>query len=172
MGQAAGAGMDGRVEQPGDFAIAFEGAFARLQVLLETACVGGGPWPVRARVAVQKALEFAGADPAAASVLTVTALAEGVDGVERYERLMAYLAGLLEGGRAEAPHGADLPPTTERSLAGGVATIVANRVDRDRAAELPGLTAELVQFVLTPYLGTDWARRVAAGDWPGSQPSR
>jgi hypothetical protein len=165
--------MDGRAEQPGDFASAFEGAFARLQVLLETACVDGGPWPERARVAIRRALEFAAADPAAASVLTASALAEGVDGVERYERLMAYLAGLLRGGRAEASHGADLPPTTERSLAGGVATIIANRVDRGRTAELPGLTAELVQFILTPYLGTEEARRVAAAaDWPDSQPDR
>lgn len=165
--------MGGRAEQPENFAGAFESAFARLQVLLEMACVGGGPWPERVRVAVRQGLEFAAADPAAASVLTAGALAEGVDGVERYERLMAFLAGLLEAGRAESAHGADLPATTERSLAGGVATIVANRVDRRRAGELPGLIAEVVQFVLTPYLGTEEARRVAtAGDWPGSQPDR
>lgn len=153
--------MDGRAQQPEDFAGAFESAFARLQVLLEMACVGGGPWPERLRVAVRQALEFSAADPAAASVLTNGALAEGIDGVERYERLMAFLAGLLEAGRAESLYGADLPATTERSLAGGVATIVANRVDRGRAEELPGLVAEVVQFVLTPYLGAAQARRVA-----------
>jgi hypothetical protein len=171
--RAAGEGMDGRAEQPGDFASAFESAFARLQVLLEIACVGGGSWPERASVAVRQALEFAVVDPAAASVLTNAALGQGRDGLERYERLMAYLAGLLEAGRAESPHGADLPQTTERSLAGGVATIVANRVDRGRAEELPGLTAEVVQFVLTPYMGTEEARRIATGgDWPASQPDR
>jgi hypothetical protein len=165
--------MDGRAEQPEDFASAFESAFARLQVLLEMACVGGDPWPERVGIAVRGALEFAAADPADASVLANGALAQGVDGLERYERLMAYLAGLLEPGRAESPHGADLPPTTERSLAGGVATIVANRVDRGRAEELPGLIAEVVQFILTPYMGTEEARRIAtAADWPGSQPDR
>jgi hypothetical protein len=165
--------MDWRAEQPGDFASAFESAFARLQVLLEMTCVGGAPWPERVRLAVRQALEFSAADPAAASVLTNGALAEGVDGLERYERLMAYLAGLLEPGRAESPHGADLPPTTERSLAGGVATIVANRVDRGAADELSALTPEVVQFLLTPYMGTEEARRIAtAGDWPDSQPDR
>jgi len=144
-----------------------------LQVLLEMVCVGGGLWPERVSAAVRQALEFAAAEPAAASVLTNAALAQGADGLERYERLMTYLAGLLEAGRAESPHGADLPPTTERSLAGGVATIVANRVDRGRAGDLPGLAAEVVQFVLTPYLGTEEARRIAtAGRWPGSQPER
>ncbi len=165
--------MDGRAEQPGDFASVFEGAFARLQVMLEMVCVSGDPWPERVRVAVRQALDFAAKDPAAASVLTNAALAQGGDGLERYERLMAYLAGLLEPGRAESPHGTDLPTTTERSLAGGVATIVANRVDRGRAGELPGLTAEIVQFILTPYMGTEEARRIAtASDWPGSQPDR
>lgn len=165
--------MDGRAEQPGDFASEFEGAFARLQVLLEMVCVSGDPWPERVQVAVRQAFELAASDPATASVLTNAALAQGGDGLERYERLMAYLAGLLEPGRAESPHGADLPPTTERSLAGGIATIVANRVDRGRAEELPGLIAEAVQFILTPYMGTEEARRIAtAGDWPDSQPER
>ncbi len=165
--------MDGRAKQPGDFVSAFESAFARLQVTLEMACVSGGPWPERVRVAVHRALDFAATEPAAAGVLTNAALAQGAHGLERYERLMAYLAGLLELGRAESPHGADLPATTERSLAGGVATIVANRVERGRAAELPELTAEVVQFVLTPYMGTEEARRMAtADDWPGSQPDR
>lgn len=165
--------MDGRAEQPGDFASAFEGAFARLQVQLEMVCVSGNPWPERVGVAVRQTLELAAADPEAASVLTNRALAQGRDGLERYERLMTYLAGLLEVGRDESPYGTDLPPTTERSLAGGVATIVANRVDRGRAGELPSLTADLVQFILTPYMGTEKARRIAtAGDWPGSQPDR
>jgi hypothetical protein len=165
--------MDGRAEQPGDFATAFEAAFARLQVQLEMACLSGGPWSQRVRVAIRRGLELAGADPAAIGILTKVALAEGHDGIERYERLMTYLAGLLEAGRAESPYGADLPPTTERSLAGGVATIVANRVDRGRAGELPGLVPEVVQFVLTPYFGTEQAKRMAvAPGWPGSQPDR
>lgn len=172
-GRAAGAGMDGRAEQRGDFVSAFESAFARLQVTLEMACVSGDPWPERVRVAIRRALDFAATEPAAAGVLTNAALAQGADGLERYERLMAYLAGLLEPGRAECPYGADLPSTTERSLAGGVATIVANRVERGGAGELPGLSAEVVQFVLTPYMGTEEARRIAlAGDWPPGQPDR
>ncbi len=165
--------MEELARSPDDFASAFESAFARLQVLLETACAGGGRWHERAVVAIHRALEFAAAEPEAANVLTSEALARGVEGIERYERLMAYLAGLLEGGRAESPYGADLPATTERSLAGGVATIVANRVGRERAAELPGLIADVVQFVLTPYKGTEEAKRMAArSDWPHSQPDR
>ncbi|HET7053098.1 MAG TPA: hypothetical protein VFI09_04180 [Solirubrobacterales bacterium] len=165
--------MDGRAQQPEDFATAFESAFARLQVLLETACAGPGPWSRRAALAVRGTLELAGEDPDSARVLTNDALAEGVDGVERYERLMTYVAGLLEGGRAQSPHGDELPPTTERTIAGGVATIIANRLGRARQGDLLELTPELVQFVLTPYMGTEEAKRLATDHgWPRSQPGR
>lgn len=167
--------MDGRAQQPEDFATAFESAFARLQVVLEMACTRGTPWSQRAAVAIRGALELAEADPDAANVLTNRALAEGVDGVQRYERLMNYLAGLLEGGRDESPHGDELPPTTERTIAGGVATIVSNRVGHGRREGLADLTSELVQFVLTPYFGTAEAKRfaaAAAADWPPGQPDR
>lgn len=168
-----GPGMEGRAQGSKDFATAFEAAFARLQVRLEMACSTSGPWRERAARATQQALEFASSDPAAASVLTSGAMEAGLDGLERYERLMAYLAGLLEAGRAESPHGTELPPTTERSIAGGVAAVVANRVDRGRGDELPGLVPEIVQFVLTPYTGAEEARRVAAAwDWPRGQPDR
>ena len=131
--------MDGRAQQPEDFATAFESAFGRLQVVLEMACAGEGPWTMRAAEAIRGALEFAAAEPDAANVLTNAPLAEGGDAIQRYERLMNYLAGLLEGGRAESPHGAELPPTTERSIAGGVAAIVGSRVDRGKQDELLGL---------------------------------
>jgi len=165
--------MEGRAQQPGDFATAFEAAFGRLQILLETACTEEGPWSNRAVTAIRRGLAFAAAEPELANVLTNEALAHGVDGVERYERLMSYLGGLLEAGREERPHGAELPVTTERSLAGGVAAIVANRIDRGRVEELPYLTLEVAQFVLTPYLGTDEARRIAAmAYWPPGQADR
>lgn len=165
--------MEGRVQRSDDFAAAFESAFGRLQVLLESTCASELPWPEQAAVAIGGALEFAASDPAAARVLTSEALAQGVDGVERYERLMTYTAGLLEGGRAASPYGADLPRTTERALVGGVATIIANQVDRGREDGLPRLLPEVLQFVLTPYLGTGEAKRLSeAGDWPGSQPDR
>ena len=164
--------MEGRAQQPENFAAAFETAFGRLQVVLETACAGEGQWSRRAAEAIRGALEFAAAEPDAANVLTNEPLAEGVDGIQRYERLMNYLAGLLEGGRAESPHGDDLPPTTERSIAGGVATIVGNRVGRGRREEIVELTSEIVQFVLTPYFGTGEAKRIASADWPPGQPER
>lgn len=166
-------GMEERAQGPEDFGTAFESAFARLQVLLEMSCASGGSWRERAASAIRQALEFAAREPRAADTLVNQALAQGGDGFQRFERLMAYVAELLQGGRAESPHGIDLPATTERSLAGGIAAIVGNRIDRGRVETLPALVPEVVQFVLTPYLGSEEARRLAhADDWPRGQRER
>jgi hypothetical protein len=71
-----------------------------------------------------------------------------------------FAAGLLPG-RDERPEGEQLPQITEKTMVGGVAMLVAQRLSFDRQAELPELAAEAIQFVLTPYLGTTEAKRAA-----------
>jgi hypothetical protein len=150
--------MSDPVLRPDDFAA----AFARLQVRVETACAAEAEWPAQVAAGIRTALSFAVAHPAAADLLTNGALASGPEGHARYERMLAHFAARLRAGRAERPEGEQLPEITEKALAGGLAMLVAQRLDRGRAAELPAATAEAVQFVLTPYLGTEEARRVAA----------
>jgi hypothetical protein len=146
---------------PDDFATAFESAFARLQVIILDACGGEDGWPAKVAAAVRAALEFAAADPAAAQVLTNEALAHGADGFARHDRLIAYFAEQLLPGRDERPDGEPLPEITERFMAGGIAMLAAQRLDRGRQDGLPALAPEAIQFVLTPYLGTEEARRAA-----------
>ena len=145
---------------PDGFPHAFEAAFARLQVLLEEACAQSADWPGGVAAAIRAALEFAAADPAAANVLTNEAMAAGKDGIARRERLLAYAGKGLAKGREQDPR-TQLPPVTEHALAGGVVALIGERLARGRAGELPALAPEAIQFVLTPYLGADEARRVA-----------
>jgi hypothetical protein len=146
---------------PDDFADAFGAAFARLQVRIEHACLGEGPfdWPVQVAAAVREALAFAAADPAAADVLTNEALAMGKAGFARYDRMLDHFAADLRRGRAERAEGERLPAITEKAMVGGVAMLIAQRLDRGRATELPNLAPEAIQFVLTPYVGIEEARR-------------
>jgi len=145
-----------------DFASAFEAAFARLQVALLEACRRQGDWPAKTGAGIAAGMEFAAADPAAAAVLTNEAMAEGADGHARYERLVTYLSERLAQGREERAEDELLPVITERAMAGAVLTLIAQRVDQGKASELPALAPEVIQFVLTPYLGGDEARRLAA----------
>jgi hypothetical protein len=153
--------MEEAAQRQDGFADAFESAFARLRIRVETACASQPDWSSGAADAIRAALEFAASDPAAARALTSDALAAGKPGFAHYERLVSYLCDLLLPGRAERPDAERLPRETERALAGGVAMLVAQRVDLGRHAELPALAPEAIQFVLTPYLGIDEARQVA-----------
>jgi hypothetical protein len=150
--------------RPDDFGFAFDSAFASLQVRIESACAAKGKWPDQVAAGIRAAFEWVAAEPVAAQLLTNDALAGGSAGFERYERMVAYVAGLLAPGREQADHGERLPEITERAMASGVAMLVAQRLSLDRQAELPALAGEAVQFVLTPYLGSVEARRIAAGD--------
>ncbi len=145
-----------------DFARGFETAFARLQVLIERACATQSEWSGKVAAAIDAALDFAAADPAAVRLLTTDALAHGVDGVTRHERLLAYLREGLAPGREQRPENDRLPEITEQAMASGVLMLVAERVDRGRAGELPTLAGEAIQFALTPYIGAEEARRVSA----------
>ncbi len=145
-----------------DFAAAFEAAFARLQVTILEACHRQDVWPSKVAAGVRAGFDFAAADPAAARVLASEALAHGPEGVARNERLIAYLGERLLPGREERPEGERLPEITERAMVGGVIALVAQRIDRGKADELAALTTEAIQFVLTPYLGAEQARRIAA----------
>jgi hypothetical protein len=147
--------------QSEDFPSAFDSAFARLQVRIESACVAKTGWPAQVTAGIRAALAFATEDPAAARTLTTDALAGGRAGYERYDRMVSHLGEWLLPGRALRPEGERLPEITEKAMVGGVAMLVAQRVDLGRQAELPELAAEAVQFALTPYLGTREARRVA-----------
>jgi hypothetical protein len=154
--------MEDIADSPDDFAIAFETSFARFQIRVEEVCGGSRNWPTGVAAAIRAAFEFAAGDPAAANALTNEALAAGPDGIRRHRRLLAYLAERLAAGREERPEGRELPQLTEQAIAGGLAGLVAERLTRGCAAELPALAPQAIQFALTPYLGLDVAKRIAS----------
>lgn len=148
---------------PEGFAKAFEAAFARLQVTVEHASAQEPDWPTKAAAAVGATLEFAASDPEAAQLLTNEALARGPEGIARHERVITYAADQLATGRSLRPENAQLPDITERALVGGLVMLIAQRLDQGKLADLPEVTPEMVEFVLTPYVGADEARRFASG---------
>lgn len=154
--------MGGSADSSGDFSMMFEAAFARLQVTVLEACEEALDWPEKVALGMRAGLAFAAADPTAAQALTNEALANGVEGIARYERLITYLGERLYPGRHERREERELPGITERAMAGGVLTLVSQRIDQGRAGELTKLAPEAIQFVLTPYLGAGDARNIAA----------
>lgn len=165
--------MDEIARSPDDFASTFEASFARFQIRLEDACGRSAEWPSGVAAAIRAAFEFAASHPADASALTNEAQAAGADGMARFRRLLDYLAAKLASGRDQRPEGAELSPLTEQAVAGGLLGVVAERLAQGRAAELPALAPEAIQFTLTPFLGAEEARRLAEStESPGTGTDR
>ena len=56
---------------------------------------------------------------------------------------------------------ARLSPTTEEALVGGMISLISRRIIAGKTAELESLLPDLVEFTLTPYLGSDEAAKIA-----------
>ncbi len=98
--------MRDSAQHPDGFANAFDSAFARLRIRVETACAAEAAWPERAAAAIRAALAFAGAHPDDADLLTNCALAAGREGFERYDRMLEHFGEALLAGEQSASTGA------------------------------------------------------------------
>jgi len=120
-------------------------------------------WPQAVRAGIAAMLEFLAAEPHLARLSMVEALVAGPVVVERYDAAIHSVVPFFEAGRegrpAEVLEG--LSPTTEEALVGGMVSLISRRIFADRTAELETLLPDLVEFALTPYLGSAQAAKVA-----------
>ncbi len=126
---------------------------------VEQAVSADDEWPTRVRAGVAEALRLLAQNPAVAHLIAVEALQAGSAARERQQACLARFAEALRAGR---PRGAELPAELEEMLLGGVLSTIARYVDAGRAEQLPGAAAELVQYLLIPYLEPEESRRIAA----------
>lgn len=125
---------------------------------VEGAAAAEEQWPARVRAGASEALRLLAANPAIAHLIAVEALQAGPAARRRRQACLERLAGALRVGR---PSEAELPPDLEQLLVGGALAHVARYVDADRVERLPEATAELVQYLLIPYLDPVESRRIA-----------
>jgi hypothetical protein len=139
----------------------FDAAFGELEAVVDAACepsVGG--WGDRVAAALDAILAFGAADPVTVRGLAVDVFGRGPAGAQRYRRMVDRFASRLVAGRAASSPGEGMPPLIEEALVGAVVSIVAEAVRMGREETLPGLAPELTEFVLSPYLGAEQARRI------------
>jgi AcrR family transcriptional regulator len=125
---------------------------------VELAVDAGDDWPVRVRAGVSEALHLLATNPALARLVAVESLAAGPAARERQRACLARFAEALRAGR---PRRKKLPVELEEMLLGGVVATIGRYVDMGRAEQLPEATAELVQYLLIPYLEPEETRRIA-----------
>jgi AcrR family transcriptional regulator len=123
-------------------------------------------WPQSIKAGIAAMLAFLAAEPNLARLCMVEALVAGPVVVERYDAAIQSLVPYFEEGRKGRSREvlARLSPTTEEALVGGMVSLISRRIFAGRTAELESLLPDLVEFALTPYLGSTEAAKVARED--------
>jgi AcrR family transcriptional regulator len=120
-------------------------------------------WPQAMRAGLAAMLEFLTSEPHLARLSMVEALVAGPVVVERYDAAIQSLVPYFKAGREGRSDDvlAGLSSTTEEALVGGIVSLISRRIFADRTEELGALLPDLVEFALTPYLGSAEAAKVA-----------
>ena len=118
-------------------------------------------WPLRVKQAVAATLGFIAETATRARFFAVEAPAAGPLMLDRYMVAAARVAIHLRAGRDHYPKAADLPEMTEQILVFGTACLISAALLSEEPSSLSSLEPELVEILLTPYLGQDEARRIA-----------
>ncbi|HEX6456419.1 MAG TPA: TetR/AcrR family transcriptional regulator [Solirubrobacterales bacterium] len=120
-------------------------------------------WSSGVRAGLATMLQFLTDEPHLARLSMVEALVAGPVVIERYDAAIQSLVPYFEAGREGRSDEvlAGLSPTTEEALVGGIVSLISRRIFADRTAELQSLLPDLVEFALTPYLGSAEAAKIA-----------
>jgi AcrR family transcriptional regulator len=120
-------------------------------------------WPARVNLGLAAFLNYVASEPAMARTCIVEALSAGPAAVARYERSLQGFVSLFRMGRKVSPRGEELADTLEETIVGGIFWIIYQRIIVGQTQQIEDLQPELVEFSLTPYLGAESAKRIAAG---------
>jgi len=147
------------------FVEAYDTVMAELSKRVGEAFDQEDEWPRAVRAGIKAMLEFLTAEPHLARLSMVEALVAGPVVVERYDAAIQSLVPYFQAGREGRPAEvlAGLSPTTEEALVGGMVSLISRRIFADRVEELEALLPDLVEFTLTPYLGSSAAAEAARG---------
>jgi AcrR family transcriptional regulator len=118
-------------------------------------------WPDRVIAALRAAIAFFAAEPKLARFCLVAPFTSTPKIAAHCRERAAAALPYLAKGRNLHPAGAKLPASTEDSLLGGVVSQLSRSLLLGPEA-LAALLPDLTEFVLTPYLGSEGARRHAA----------
>ena len=148
------------------FVAAFDTVTEQLREQVAVAFKAEDDWADGIRAGIGAMLTFLASEPNLARLAMVEALVAGPVVVERYDSAIQSFVPYFQSGRdGRSPEVlARLNPTTEEALVGGMMSLISRRIIAGKTAELESLLPDLVEFTLTPYLGSEVAAEVARDD--------
>jgi AcrR family transcriptional regulator len=116
------------------------------------------PWPEQVRSRLAALLGVLSRDLAVARFYLTEPLAAGGEISARYRDAMQLLAETIRPQSGPADMDVEV---RDQALMGGIATLIARRLNAGEPGRLPELLPDLTELALAPYLGRDKARRLA-----------
>lgn len=146
------------------FIAAYDAAAGRMRRSVVEGCdaAAGQPWPRRVAAALDALLGLLTSEPALASIVLVEGLRAGRGVYDRYQGAIESFVTYLRDGSPEAPAGGNVPEAIDEAVVGGVASMLGRRVLAGEAEQLDQLFPEILEFVLSAYLGVEEARRIVS----------
>lgn len=143
------------------FLAAFDAVRDHLQELVEAAIDDQPDWPRQVIAALRTALDFLAAEPELARLCLVEPVSATPTIAIRFREAVLDCVPALARGRDAMANGGSLPASTEDSLLGGVVSLTTRCILSGESKKLPELLPDLVEFVLSPYVGPPQARDLA-----------
>ena len=130
---------------------AFDSAVEEVSAKIDAACAeAGDEWVDRLAAGLRAFLTFVSENPAIARMCIIEAISATPAASDRYDNALQRFVELL---RDNAPSQTRLPDTIAETLTGGVAWILHQQIRRGEAEQALDLMPELLDFILSPYLG-------------------
>src|ERR1700754_3232557 len=144
------------------FLAGYDYASERVRAAVVDACAEAEAeaWPARVRAAVVALLALLAEEPPLASILLAEGLRAGRGIYDRYQAAVESFVPLLPRDAPDPPGGPEVPAATDEAVVGGIASLLSRRTIAGEAADLAALTPDVLEFALTPHLGTEAARRI------------
>jgi AcrR family transcriptional regulator len=144
------------------FVAAYEDAVEQLRAEALAACGAQGEWGERVCAALAAVLDWLAREPARASLLLVEGLRAGPDIYDRFQAaVQGFVPMLAEDAPAPASSG-QAPEAIDEAVVGGVVSLLGRRVLADDAGSLERFFPDIAEFVLSPYVGSEKARRIVS----------
>jgi AcrR family transcriptional regulator len=144
------------------FIAAYDVAIDRVRECVTSACeeAPGDEWSSRVQAGTAALLRLFSEDPALASITLVEGLRAGREVYDRYQVALDSFVGYLNEGAPASNPGGKVPEATGEAVVGGIASLLGRRALAGEAEKLNELFPEIVEFILSAYLGTEQARRI------------
>jgi AcrR family transcriptional regulator len=149
------------------WAAAFEESFSQLYLAAWRAASPKDDRATQVGATVAACLHYLASEPGRARLLLVDAPSAGRIGAPAIDEALRGFEHLI----APALSGPDLPKLLPTAMIGGLAELAAGWVLEGRTAQLPDLTAAVIEVILTPTVGLDRAVRAANDAMYGGTPT-